>query len=166
MRLSAVIVAVVVVVACAAYVARSSGEQHAGGAQVGLAADAAVRCPTVESGEAAPRRPLGLLRALPSEVRRVFHNFSSMGHPAWHGWVASAVVALDITETLPRLGTYAAYHRLAQHLCGRRVADASYAVELAFPNCQLPCSAAFVFMSKMNAGWRIWYAKGRDPTLQ
>jgi hypothetical protein len=89
-----------------------------------------------------------------------------MGHPAWHGWIASAVVALNINQTLPGLRTYAAYRRLAERLCGRAVADASYAIELAFPNCQLPCSAAFVFMSRTEAGWRIWHVRWRDPTLQ
>ena len=51
----------------------------------------------------------------------------------------------------------AAWHAVAKK-CGANVADRAWAIFLAFPDCQIPCSYATMYYAKTPAGWRLLWA--------
>jgi hypothetical protein len=55
---------------------------------------------------------------------------------------------------------YAKFRRAAIQTCGRRVADASWAVTIAFPYVHMPASRNVAFVVRTRRGWRMYRPPG------
>jgi hypothetical protein len=107
-----------------------------------------------QSQEATPEEVLRVARRL---VPREYAALSSMGDPAWQHFQVRGIVSLEFRQNSSHLVD------LAQRLCGGNVTRASWAVQLFFPNCQLPCAFDDALLVRTRAGWRIWYSEFRRP---
>ena len=107
-----------------------------------------------------PARWIVVLRAVRTQVPRVFADLTSMGHPAWQRVQVQALVGLNQlplgTYTRPAVRGLDRYERFAIRACGRSTAGASVLVFLQFPNCQLPCSFGWAYVTPTRAGWHLW----------
>jgi hypothetical protein len=113
-----------------------------------------MRTPAAYRAEAA----LGAVRRL---VPHEYARLSSMGHPAWRHFEVLGLTFLAPTYVIPHPAPR--YRSLARRLCGARVADWSWAVQLDFPECQIPCSEDVALLTLTRGGWRIWYSEFRRP---
>jgi hypothetical protein len=107
-----------------------------------------------------PARWIAVTRAINAQVPRVYANLSSMGHPAWPGFQIQALVGLNQLPlggyTRPAVRGLDRYESFAVRACGRTAALASVLVFLQFPNCQLPCSFGWAYLTPTRAGWHLW----------
>jgi hypothetical protein len=108
-----------------------------------------------------PALLLAVTRAVKAQVPRVYPNLTSMGHPAWPDFQIQAIVVLNQLPTLgpdyaPRIRGLDRYEKLAARACGLRAANASVLVFLQFPNCQLPCSLSWAYLTRTRGGWHLW----------
>jgi hypothetical protein len=90
-------------------------------------------------------------------VPRVYKAMTNqMGADAWRGYLIEEMVSLAPTSPLrPEV------RRLrgpATRRCDPRVADATWAVALAFPNAQtIPASKSVAYFVHSAQGWRFWF---------
>jgi hypothetical protein len=107
-----------------------------------------------------PRRWVAISRALQAQVPRVYANLTSMGHIAWPGFQIRALVLLSGgplgADFGPAIRGFKNYVTLAARACGLRAADNSVLVFLQFPNCQLPCSNSWAYLTFTRKGWHLW----------
>jgi hypothetical protein len=95
------------------------------------------------------------LRLVPVE----YHALRSQRAPGWPQARVVGVVSTDGRFYAPQPPLRA----LAVRLCGKSVADASWAIFFQFPECQLPCSEDTALAADTRRGWRIWYSEFRRP---
>jgi hypothetical protein len=111
-----------------------------------------------------PARMVPVVKAIKAQVPRVFANLTSMGHPAWRLAQVQALVRLNQlplggqegSSFLPPVQGLTRYETLAARACGRTTALASVLVFLQFPECQLPCSFGWAYVTPTRAGWHLW----------
>jgi hypothetical protein len=108
-----------------------------------------------------PAQWVAINRAIRAEVPRVFADLTSMGHKAWPGFQIRAVIAPLGGAPLgadagPPIRGFKRYVALASRACGRRAAEWSALVILQFPNCQLPCSNGWAYLTPTQRGWHLW----------
>jgi hypothetical protein len=104
-----------------------------------------------------------VVQAIKAQVPRVFANLTSMGHPAWRLAQVQALVRLNQLPLggqeggfRPPVGGLGRYSTLAARACGRTAALASVLVFLQFPECQIPCSFGWAYVTPTRAGWHLW----------
>ena len=110
-----------------------------------------------------PARMVAVVKAVRAQVPRVFANLTSMGHPAWRLAQVQALVRLNQLPLggegggfRPRVSGLGRYATLAARACGRTAELASVLVFLQFPECQLPCSFGWAYVTPTRAGWHLW----------
>ena len=110
-----------------------------------------------------PERMTPALHALEAQVPRVFANLTSMGSPAWPHFQVQALVRLsqlplggERSGFRPPVRGLSRYEALAARACGRKAALASVLVFLQFPECQIPCSFGWAYLTPTRAGWHLW----------
>ena len=108
-----------------------------------------------------PARWIAITRAIRAQVPRVYANLTSMGHPAWPGFQIQALVGLNQqplggTFRPARVRGLSRYETVGARACGRQAAHESILVFLDFPNCQLPCSVSWAYLTRTRAGWHLW----------
>jgi hypothetical protein len=114
--------------------------------------------PAIEFG---PAQWVAINRAIGAEVPRVFADLTSMGHKAWPRFQIRAVIAPLGGAPLgndvgPPIRGFKRYVAMASRACGRRAAEWSALVILQFPNCQLPCSNGWAYLTPTHTGWHLW----------
>jgi hypothetical protein len=56
----------------------------------------------------------------------------------------------------PKLPALDRYVEIAKRDCGRAVALSSALALLQFPECQIPCSFGYAYVTRTRRGWRVW----------
>ena len=108
-----------------------------------------------------PGRMIAVTRAVKAQVPRVYEHLTSMGHRAWPGFEIDAFVVLNrlplsFGSAPTRIRGLGKHEELAARACGTRTARASVLVFLEFPNCQLPCSFGWAYVTRTRRGWHLW----------
>jgi hypothetical protein len=110
-----------------------------------------------------PTRMVPVVQAIKAQVPRVYANLTSMGRPAWRLAQVQGLVRLNQLPLGGEGGGYrppvrglGRYETLAARACGRKAALASVLVFLQFPECQLPCSFGWAYVTPTRAGWHLW----------
>jgi hypothetical protein len=90
-------------------------------------------------------------------VPRVYKAMANqMGADAWRGYLIEEMVSL--APTAPLRPEVRRLRGPATRRCSGRVADATWAVELQFPNAQtIPASKSVAYFVHSPQGWRFWF---------
>ena len=110
--------------------------------------------------DAGPTTTVEIGQALRRQIPHVFAHFTSQGERAWPHFQVEAIVILNqlplgggLGPKLPALNRYV---NTASRRCGKRVAEASALALLQFPECQIPCSFGYAYVTGTRRGWRVW----------
>ena len=111
-----------------------------------------------------PPRTTGLDAAIDRQVPVGYRKHVAQGTPGWRNFVVLQVDYLGWGTYAPEdASSVARYRNRVLARCGAHVADATWAVVLDFPACQIPCSRGVAYFARTHAGWRLWWATSVRP---